>query len=190
MPPDPAIGLRPYFLVSGERFAARQTFEAIFDRPVHPLVGGGVQVGFRSGLYVDLALSRFEKSGERAFLFNDQAFKLGIPLTTTLTPVELTGGWRFRPRRRLVPYGGGGVGWYAYKEVSDFAAEGDNIDVRKTGLTALGGVELRAHRRIRVAVDAQYSHVPDILGVGGISAQAGEDDLGGVSARVRILVGR
>jgi hypothetical protein len=32
--------------------------------------------------------------------------------------------------------------------------------------------------------------VPGILGTGGVSQQAGESDLGGVAARVKLVVGR
>jgi hypothetical protein len=41
-----------------------------------------------------------------------------------------------------------------------------------------------------MAVDVQYSHVPGILGTGGVSQQAGETDLGGVAARLKLVVGR
>jgi hypothetical protein len=53
-----------------------------------------------------------------------------------------------------------------------------------------GGAEFRLHRWIGVGVDAEYTHVPGILGQGGISQQAGESDLGGVAARVKLIVGR
>ena len=41
-----------------------------------------------------------------------------------------------------------------------------------------------------VAADVQYSGIKGMLGEGGISEQVGEDDLGGVSARFKFIVGR
>jgi len=51
-------------------------------------------------------------------------------------------------------------------------------------------VELRVHRWVGVGVDAQFTHIARILGQGGISKDAGENDLGGTAARVKIMVGR
>ena len=53
-----------------------------------------------------------------------------------------------------------------------------------------GGVEFRVHKWIGLSVDAQYTHVPDILGQGGVSKEAGETDLGGIAARFKVIVGR
>ncbi len=53
-----------------------------------------------------------------------------------------------------------------------------------------GGAEFRVHRWVGVSVDVQYTHVPGILGTGGVSQQAGETDLGGVAARFKVVVGR
>ena len=41
-----------------------------------------------------------------------------------------------------------------------------------------------------MGAELEYSHVPGILGTGGVSQQAGESDLGGVSARLKLIVGR
>jgi hypothetical protein len=53
-----------------------------------------------------------------------------------------------------------------------------------------GGADFRLHPWIRVGADVQYTHVPGILGTAGVSAQASEDDLGGVAARFKLIVGR
>ena len=49
---------------------------------------------------------------------------------------------------------------------------------------------MRIHRWIIVSGDAQYTHVSGILGTGGISQQVGEDNLGGLAARFRLIIGR
>ena len=61
---------------------------------------------------------------------------------------------------------------------------------RQTGVLVNGGVEFRLHAVLAVAADVQYSHVPGILGQAGVSQQAGESDLGGVAARLKIVIGR
>jgi hypothetical protein len=194
-PPGPddeaAISLRPFFLATGQRFSASQTFNAIFGQRFEPFFGGGIELAFRDGLYLDLAASRFKKTGTRSFLSNGQAFSLGIPLTATETPIEGTIGYRFALRRPrgVAPYLGGGVGWYRYTETSDFAAAGENVDASHIGYLAVGGIEFRVSRWIRVSGDVQYTRVTGILGSGGISQAADEKDLGGVAARVRVLVG-
>jgi hypothetical protein len=53
-----------------------------------------------------------------------------------------------------------------------------------------GGAEFRLHRWVGLSVDAQYSRVKGILGAGGLSAQLGESDLGGIAARFKLIVGR
>jgi len=187
----PRISLRPFVAVSEESFAAKNTFDAVFGTSHEPLWGGGLQVTERDRFYVELGASRFRQTGQRAFRTSDgQVFRLGIPLTATLTPLELTGGYRYRRWRHVIPYGGVGVGWYRYKESSSFAADGENVDTRKTGAVVEGGAEIRLHRWVGVAVDARYTHVPGILGTAGISKDAGENDLGGVAARLKVIVGR
>ncbi len=188
----PKLSLRPFFVVTDQKFAAKTTFNAAFGRSVEPFFGGGVQLALRNGLFVEVGASRFRKSGQRAFLNNGQTFQLGIPLTATITPFEVSAGYRFGAwkSRRIVPYVGLGVGRYSYQETADFAAEGDNVDTHHSGYLAVGGLEFRVHRWIAVSADAQYTHVPGILGAGGVSKDAGETDLGGLAARFKVLVGR
>jgi outer membrane protein W len=88
------------------------------------------------------------------------------------------------------PYVSAGVGSYAYKETSSFSEAGDDVDTRHAGYVVNGGAEFRLHRWLGLGVDAQYSHVPGILGTGGVSQQAGESDLGGVAARFKLIIGR
>ena len=188
----PALSLRPFFMASGEQFAAKNSFEAVFGQSMEPFLGGGLQLVDQNGFFIDLTASRFKKTGQRAFRSNNQNFGLGIPLTATITPLEVAGGYRFRlpGSPRLVPYVGAGISSYGYKETSEFSDASENVDTRHTGYLAVGGAEFRLHRWIGVSVDAQYTHVLGILGTGGISQDAGEKDLGGIAARVKVLIGR
>ena len=64
------------------------------------------------------------------------------------------------------------------------------MDAHHVGYLAFGGVEFRVQKYIGLSVDAQYTHVPGILGAGGISKEVGETDLGGMAARFKVLIGR
>lgn len=184
----PAIAFRPFILATLQNFAAHDTFTAAFGQATQPFFGGGLDVAFRNGIFVDLTASRFSRNGQRAFVFNGQTYRLGIPLTATEIPIEVSGGYRFAGWRRIRPYAGGGVGSYNYKETSGLSTPGDNIDVWHAGYLVVGGAEVRVHSWMAVAVDAQWTHVPGILGTGGLS-QGAESDLGGIAPRIRVIIG-
>jgi hypothetical protein len=177
-----------FLLATVQKFAATDTFDAAFGRSVLPFLGGGLQVAWRNGFFVDGAISFSHRTGERAFVFDDESVSLGVPLETTVVPFEATAGYRFRgsSQSRVIPYVGGGVGAYSYKEESD---SDDEVSIQKAGVLALAGVEYRVGRRMWTVFDVQYTHVPGILGDGGLSAEFGEDDLGGVAVRFRFMVG-
>jgi opacity protein-like surface antigen len=191
------ISIRPFALGTVESFAAVDTFDAAFGRSYDPFFGGGLQIVARDKYFVELSVSRFKQTGERAFINGGQTFRLGIPLTATITPLEAVAGYRFRYSPRVRPYVAAGVGLYLYKEESDFSdptatlpATGVDLEARHTGIILNGGAEFRVRPLVRIGADLQYTHVPGILGGGGVSQQAGEDDLGGISARLKLIVGR
>jgi hypothetical protein len=188
----PALSVRPFVVAAEQSFAATQTFDATFSQHTGPFFGGGLQAVILDKFVVEVGASRFRKDGDRAFLSGGQAYSLGIPLTATITPFEITGGYRFlfRSMPRVRPYAAAGWTRYSYKETSDFALDGENIDTHHSGFVANGGVEVRVHRWIGAAFDVEYSRVRGILGTGGVSQQAGEEDLGGVAARFKVIVGR
>src|SRR5476651_273977 len=89
-----ALEFRPFALATFQHFTAQQTFKAAFGRSEQPFFGGGLDIAFRDGLFIDLTASRFSKTGQRSFLFNGQTFGLGIPLTVTEIPFEISAGYR------------------------------------------------------------------------------------------------
>ena len=188
----PALSIRPFAMATEQSFAAIDTFDAAFGKSYFPFWGGGVQVVVNDAFFAEVAASRFRRTGERAYLSGGKAFKLGIPLTATLTPLEITGGYRFHLRQlpRVRPYAAAGIGSYAYTETSSFAEAGDDVDTKHLGYVVNGGAEFRLHPWVGLTVDVQYSNVPGILGEGGVSKQAGESNLGGVAARFKLVVGR
>jgi hypothetical protein len=191
-PTGPAVRLRAFVLATEQRFAAGTTFNATLGSRNAPFFGGGVEVVMRRGLFVDATVSHFNKTGQRAFVNNGEIFQLGIPLKVTLTPIEVSGGYRLRiaGHARVVPYAGVGVGWYSYRETSDVASSGENVDTTHAGFLLVGGVEVRLQQWIRAAADAQYTVIPGILGQGGLSKDLSEKDLGGLAARIRVILGR
>ncbi|HEY7189296.1 MAG TPA: outer membrane beta-barrel protein [Vicinamibacterales bacterium] len=187
------IGFRGFGDVGGTRFTAGQSFDAVLGSHSGFEFGGGVETVLPPGIFVNLRASRFQKDGSRVFVLNDQVFDLGIPTTVRVTPVQVTGGYRFKVgRRHIVPYVGGGVGWFRYSETSDFADASEDVSDTFTGYHLLGGAEWRMSRIIGVAGEAEWSTVPDALGQNpsGASAAFNETDLGGVTFRVKVVVGR
>ena len=179
-------------MATEQSFTAINTFDAVFGRTAFPFFGGGVQIVVKDGFFAELSASRFRQTGERAYISGGRAFKLGIPLTATITPFEATVGYRFNLRRlpRVRPFIAGGLGSYRYQETSLFSEAGEDVDTRHSGYVVNGGAEFRLHPWVGLAVDVQYSRVPGILGTGGVSQQAGESDLGGVAGRFKLIVGR
>lgn len=188
----PALSIRPFVMASEQSFAAIDTFDAAFGKTSFPFFGGGVQVVVNDRFFAELGASRFRQTGERAYRSGTKVFRLGIPLTATITPLEITGGYRFRLRHlpRVRPFVAAGFGSYGYTETSSFAEAGEDVDTRHSGFVMNGGAEFRLHRWVGFSADVQYSHVPGILGQAGVSQQAGESDLGGVAARFKVVVGR
>lgn len=187
----PSVSLRPLLVVTAQHFAAAETFKSAFGRPLQPFFGGGLDVAFRSGLYIDATASRFKKTGQRAFHFNGKLFGLGVPLAVTETPFEIAVGYRHHvPRSRVLPYFGGGLGIYRYQETADGNDPSENVDLRHAGYLAVGGVEFRVNRWVGLSGDLQYTRVPGILGAGGISKEVDENNLGGVALRFRTIIGR
>jgi len=185
---DPAISLRPFFLATGQSFSAHKTFETVFGKSVQPFWGGGLNVAFRNGFYVDVTASRFKKTGQRAFFFDGQGYGLGIPLTVTVTPLEVTAGQRVQIASSVFLYTGFGVGSYRYQETSQ--SDDEPFEKRHVGYLVAAGAEFRVSRWVGVSGDAQYTYVSGIIGTGGVSKEAGENKLGGIAGRFRVIVGR
>jgi hypothetical protein len=191
-PERPAVSVRVFGEAGVDRLAASRSFNAIFGKDTGPVYGGGAELVLRQGWFVRMNVWRFKEQGQRAIRLENQTFRLDIPLTVTITPIEVSAGYRFPfgRRRVLIPYVGGGVSSHAYKETSSFSVGEENVDERFTGYQILGGVEYRLHRMLAVAGEAQYTTVPDAIGAGGLSAQFDESNLGGVVVRLRVLFGR
>lgn len=193
--PRERLGIRGLGMAGGITFAARESFDAVLGSPTGVVYGGGVQVTIPAGIYAEVAASRFRENGERVFVGpGEEVFQLGIPIRVTVLPLELTGGYRFRNLFRgapgLVLHAGGGATFVRYEETADFAGSGDDIDERYTGFQVVGGAEYRLQRWVGVIGEVGWSSVPDALGESGASAAFDEDNLGGTTFRIKVVVGR
>ena len=200
--PSPRRGLRVrprvFGLAGFQAFAATESFKAVLDTSSGPVFGGGAGLLLGRNLFLDVSVSRFAASGSRVFITSGgEVLDLGIDTDVTVTPIDVSIGWRFagrpkldprgRPRFRAVPFVGGGFGVQQYEEVSEFAEPGDDLSESKGSYHVLGGVELPFTQRLGVSADALYRFVPDAIGAGGVSAYYDETDLGGVQVRVRVV---
>jgi hypothetical protein len=186
--PSP-IGLHAYGVVDLDALAARESFDAVVGTSKLTAFGGGVDVvDIWKHLFARVAVTRTRKSGSRVFVANGEVFPLGIPLTITMTPVEVGGGWRFVTSKasRLTPYAGLSFLSLGYDETSTFAESGENTSERFTGQDLFAGVEVGIVKWLVASGEVQYRRVPDALGAGGVSKDFNESDLGGVTARFTI----
>jgi opacity protein-like surface antigen len=191
-PPPPSLAVRGFADLGAFSFAAQQSFDTILGTRTGTLFGGGAEVVLPQGVFAGVRASRFQRDGERVFIVRDETFGLGIDTTVRITPIELTGGYRFPVGRRLLPYVGGGIGWHRYQETSEFATDDENVDETHRGYHLLGGAEVRIARWFGVGGEVHWTTVPDALGQdpNGASAAFDETNLGGVGFRVKFVVGR
>jgi Outer membrane protein beta-barrel domain len=191
--PSRSVSIGGYATFGNIFFTATESFDAILGTTSGPIFGGGARVGLPwGGLFVDVGAWRFHAEGERALVFEGEVIPLGIPVDVTVTPIELSGGWRFRIRSlpKFSPYVAGGLTAMKYHESSDFSTAGDDVDDTFSGYHLLGGAEYKITRWLGVAGEASWTTVPDAIGESGVSAAFNETDLGGTTVRFKITIGR
>jgi len=187
---EPGSGYRAYVIFDQVSFAAKDTFDAALGKTRLSAIGGGGEVRFWKGLFVRGSYSTMEANGERAFVVGGQVIPVGIPLTVEMKPFEFSVGWRLPldRARRFVAYGGGGSLYVKYRQTSEFAEPGENIDESFTGQLAFGGLDVRVWKLVSAGVEVQYRTIPDALGrEGSLSAEYDETNLGGTA--IRFMVG-
>jgi opacity protein-like surface antigen len=181
--------VRGFVQGGGSLFAARDSFETILDKRFGLSYGGGGQVGFANGLFVQVGVSRLQETGSRAIVTASQIFRVDVPHTITTMPIEATAGYRMVHGRRVASYAGLGVGWHRFKE-SAASLEGADTTSTHVGYHVLAGAEFPMGGWLSLAGEAQWSKVPNAFGESGVSAAFGEKDLGGGTFRVKVLFGR
>ncbi|HEY3157427.1 MAG TPA: outer membrane beta-barrel protein [Vicinamibacterales bacterium] len=171
-------------------FNATQSFKAILGKSSGPVFGGGIELGEKQ-FFLSFGAQRFRRDGHRVFVLENQVFQLNVKDTITVTPIDLTFGYRLRSRG-LVPYVGGGLTWYRYVETSEHATENEDVKATYTGYHLLAGAEVPLRRWLAAGVDAQWAAAPNAFGDSPTSVASvyGEHDLGGFTLRGKIIVGR
>jgi hypothetical protein len=193
VPSRAAAQIRGFADIGSTSFAATDSFETILGTATGMVFGGGVEGVLPKNIFVNVRASRFRKTGERVFITDSgERFGLGIPTTIMVTPIEFTGGYRVDRGWRVVPYGGGGFGRHRYEESSDFAVEDENVKESFNGYHILGGAEFRISQWIGAAGELQWATVPDALGQdpNGVASHFDESDLGGLTVRLKVVIGR
>jgi opacity protein-like surface antigen len=185
---SPRLGGAGFAHLGYSRFSAQNSFQAILGHAGGGMYGGGGELRVGKGLFFGGSIDRFEQTGQRAVVADGQVFSLGVSDTIAMTRLAGTAGWRF-VHERATPYVGGGLGQVRYRETSNFADAGEDVDSRFRSYHVLGGVEVR-NGWAATAFEVEYSRVPDAIGSAGVSAAFHESDLGGIVARLKVLVGR
>jgi hypothetical protein len=189
--------------LDGFSAAATETYTALLGEPAFsgPTAGAEVYGGLLPfGLFARVGFSRFSQDGERVFIVDGESFGTGIPLTVKMTPIQIAGGIRFplgpqttsgrRPFiSRLTPYAGAGVVLLTYQEISEFADDGDNDAESFKGLSVFGGIDVNLWKFVSAGVEAEFRQIKG-LGTAGVSEAFGEDQLGGVSVKFLIGIGK
>jgi hypothetical protein len=180
--------IRGFGQYGGTLFTANDSFDAIFDTSFGVMYGGGGQVVFANGVFVQGSIERFRDTGVRVIVSDAQAFRTDIDNTVTLTPILATVGYRDPRPGWLSAYLGGGAGWHLLKEESPSLAA--SYDEGHIGYHVLGGAEFRVAPWLWLAGEVQWASVPDAIGDPGLGAAFDEHDLGGTTFRVKVIVGR
>lgn len=172
-------------------FTAKKSFTAILGKESGLVYGGGVEAVAKN-VYLNVRASRFQKTGERVFIFEEQQFRLGIPETITITPIEVNVGYRFNFGSWVVPYAGLGGGWHKFTDASTFNTDSENVKKTFKGYQVTGGAEFRLSPWLGAAAEAAWSRVPNALGQDddSVAKMFDESDLGGTTFRVKFVIGR
>lgn len=181
------VGVRAWFGLDFNTMSASESFKAVLESAQLIGFGGGADVTVWKNAFARVSFSRAKKDGERAVVFNNQVIPLGVPIEVTYTPLEIGGGWQFPLSGGVRPYAGAGLFRLRYTETSPFGIADEEVEISKNGYVVFGGVEVPVWKYVMVGGEAQFRSVPDAIGVGGLSRDFEETNLGGFT--VRLLVG-
>lgn len=183
------ILIRAFGHAGGTLFTARDSFETILGGTFGTVYGAGGQIAFPKGVFAQVSLDRFRETGSRVLVSGSQVFRLQIPDTVTVTPIQLTVGYRDNGSRVAVPYLGAGLGWHLLSEESPTLSGAERVNNRHIGYHILGGAEFPIWSWLWVAGEIQWAAVPNALGDTGVSAVFDENDLGGTTFRFKVIFG-
>jgi hypothetical protein len=166
---------------------ASRTANAVFGQSGGPTFGFAGEYGFTETVFLRAGARFWQRDGERVFVAEPggEVFHLGHPLKARIIPGYGLVGYRFLQGGTLRPYLAGGGGVTSYREVSTVAGEVTTFTATKP--MGMGVIGLDYGRGVlRFGGEVGYSLVPNTIGTGGVSQVYNEDDVGGLSAVVRI----
>jgi hypothetical protein len=157
------------------------TEKAIFDAGRG--FGGGLGLFYDHGTRWRFGVEgrRIKRDGERAFAAdrNSEAFRLGHPLTFTMTGGLASVAFRFGKLGPVSPYvsvAGGVMSWREESPIAGLVEKGSGSSGVFEGRFGLE----RQQGSLRLGIEAGITLVPNAVGVGGISQVYEEKDLGGL----------
>lgn len=124
---------------------------------------------------------RIKRDGERAFAADrtSEAFRLGHPLTLTMTEGLASAAFRFGKLGPVSPYFGLGAGVVSWNEESNIAGVIEKASGNFAIFEARLGVETR-RGPLRLGLEGGITFARNAIGGGGISKVYEETDLGGL----------
>jgi hypothetical protein len=188
----PRVGARLFGHAEWQNMTATRSLGAVTGTTRLQGFGGGAEVQrLWRGVFARLSMTRMTQAGERVFVFENEAYSLGIPLEISLTPIELAVGWRMAPQTslRIVPYAGAGLISLKYKETSSSDSSSEAISESYGGVLIFGGAEVPVWRMVSLGAEVGWRKVKVPQPAGALRA-FNENDLGGVTMRVMLSVSR
>ncbi|NQW03048.1 MAG: outer membrane beta-barrel protein [Acidobacteria bacterium] len=184
------LGVRAFGVFEWQKMAASRTFDAVTDKTTLSGVGAGAEVHrLWRNVFVRASFSQSKETGQRVFVFNNEVFKLGVPVEVSATPIELAVGWRFTPfsSRGIVPYLGGGALFLKYSETSSGDERSDQVHETYKGFAVFGGLEVPVWRHVSAGAELGWrsANVPE---PGGVLEAFDEKNLGGLAMRLMVSV--
>lgn len=186
--PSGSLSGRAFVHFEGQSMTAKDSFDAVAGTTTLMGFGGGLELDrIWKNVFARISLSRMSQDGERVFVDSGVVFPLGLPVQLTLTPIEVSAGWRFRPvgSRGIVPYLGGGALFLKYREKSDSDVSDETVNETYNGFALFGGVEVPVWKKLSAGAELGWRKAK-VSAPGGTMRAFGEDDLGGVTFRVMI----
>ena len=166
---------------------ASRSANAIFGASGGATLGFAGQYGLGESFFIRAGARFFQRDGERVFVESptSEVFRLGHPLTVRIIPAYGLVGFRFLEGASLRPYVGIGGGVTSYDEESIVAGEVFSYNATKPMGMAVAGLDY-GRGTIRFGGEVAYALVPNTIGTDGVSLVYGEDDVGGLTAVIRI----
>jgi hypothetical protein len=163
------------------------TEKAIFGTKQGIGLGLGVSYDYGSRWRFGVDVRRVQRDGERAFAADrtSEAFRLGHPLTLTLTEAAVSLSYRFKKIGPVSPTLGVAGGMVSWKESSDIAGLIEKANGTSSLFEARVGLE-RQQGPVRLGIEGGITMAPNAVGVGGISKVYEENDLGGLFVVARV----